>query len=485
MAEDILKKIKKEKEKDIPIVKETLKNISIGNAEASNRDFKEALIRGRSRNSNSMKVIAELKKASPSAGTIRKESGFTLQEILNSFNKYADAISVLTETKFFNGDPLMIKEVKELSDLPVLRKDFIIDESQILESRLLGADAILLIASLLSKEEIDSFISKAKKLEMDCLVEVHNEEELGRVLETNAEIIGINNRNLKTFEIDLNTTNELLEKIKSKVPANRLNDLIIVSESGFLSGIDVKKIPKEVNAILVGTALMKARSIAGKLKELKDIPLIKVCGITNKEDAFKAVEYGADFLGFNFYSGSPRYIAPKLAKEIIAELPLSVQTVGVFVNERIEKVKEIQEGTGIDFMQFHGNESFEYCVFFGLENVIKAFRVKGSESLKEIKAFKGIKFALLDSFNEGIYGGSGKQIAISKEQLKDFVNSFNGNIFIAGGLGIENIENAMHSVRPFAVDVCSSVEAISGRKDSDKMKKFFEKVNDFEKEVLE
>jgi indole-3-glycerol phosphate synthase len=155
--------------------------------------------------------------------------------------------------------PTCIAETKKLTKKPLLRKDFIIDEYQVYESRLYGADAILLIAAILTKEKINKFIKIAKTYNMDCLVEVHTKEELEKVLKTSTNIIGINNRNLKTFKIDINTT----LKLKKLIPKTKL----IVSESGFKTKADIKKL-KNINAVLIGTTFMKAKNINKKIGEL-------------------------------------------------------------------------------------------------------------------------------------------------------------------------------------------------------------------------
>ena len=205
----ILQKIVEKKKEEISLIKD------FSNLEASNRNFK-ACLKGRHN------IIAEIKMKSPSAGKLFDGD---VNEIVKEYDRYANAISIVTDKEFFGGDKGIIKEVKELTSLPVLCKDFIIDEKQILELRHYGADAILLIASLLSKEKIDEFISVAKKYNMDCVVEVHTEEELKKVLDTKAEIIGINNRGLSSFDVDLETT----KRLKSHIP----NDKIVISESGF------------------------------------------------------------------------------------------------------------------------------------------------------------------------------------------------------------------------------------------------------------
>lgn len=209
-------------------------------------------------------VIAEIKKASPSLGIIRED--FNPTEIARLYKAGgAVAISVLTDEKFFHGSLSYLTDVKESVDLPVLRKDFIVDPYQIYEARSAGADAILLIAALLSKEEIQRFLELAEDLDLDCLVEVHSETELQKVLQTSANIVGINNRDLATFKTDLETT----LRLRPMIPQGK----IVVSESGIKSRAEIVKLFKiGINAILIGETLMKSDDIPTKLHELLGTP---------------------------------------------------------------------------------------------------------------------------------------------------------------------------------------------------------------------
>ena len=207
-----------------------------------------------------IKFIAEVKKASPSAGIIREDFNY-----INIAKEYecggASAISVLTDKEFFKGDIKYLSEIKETVCLPVLRKDFIIDPYQIYEARAAGADLVLLIARILTKEQIEIFLSLSHKLGMECLVEVHDNNELEKVLETEAEIIGINNRNLDTFETNLETTLQLCHRI----PEGK----IVVSESGIKTRADVLILEEAgIDAILIGETLMRSKDISRKIKEL-------------------------------------------------------------------------------------------------------------------------------------------------------------------------------------------------------------------------
>jgi indole-3-glycerol phosphate synthase len=222
----------------------------------SPRDFFQALQEGKE-----PAIIAEIKKASPSAGVIRAD--LDLAAIVASYEKGgAAAISVITEEDFFLGKLEYLSQAHNAGRLPVLCKDFIIDPVQVFAARAAGADALLLIAAVLNQESLVSLLEMALSLGMACLVEVHDEEELGRVLATDARIIGINNRNLRTFEVTLETT----LKLKPLVPEDRL----VVSESGIHEAADLESLAAAgVDAVLVGTSLMRAEDPEKKLRELR------------------------------------------------------------------------------------------------------------------------------------------------------------------------------------------------------------------------
>jgi len=210
-------------------------------------------------------IIAEVKKGSPSKGIICHD--FDHVRIAREYEAAgAKAISVLTDEQFFFGSLEYLKEIKREVRLPILRKDFIIDEYQIYEARAAGADAVLLIASVLDASVISKYLILARELCMDALVEVHNQEELDKVLTTDAGIIGINNRDLTDFSVDLNTTKELSKNIP--------DDKIIVCESGIHTHEDIGFIVDGgVNTFLVGEALVKGGSIREKLRELQGIEI--------------------------------------------------------------------------------------------------------------------------------------------------------------------------------------------------------------------
>ena len=208
-----------------------------------------------------LRLIAEIKKASPSRGLIRAD--FSHKAIASIYEAAkVDAVSVLTEEDFFQGKLEFIEEVKQSVSCPVLRKDFIFDEYQIYEARAKKADAILLIAAILELTQAEEFLHLARELGLSVLFEVHDFAELETALRVNAPVIGINNRNLKTLAIDLNTTFEL----KKEVPGDRT----VVSESGIKTRDDVLKLEAAgIDAMLVGTSLMESQDIAAKIDKLR------------------------------------------------------------------------------------------------------------------------------------------------------------------------------------------------------------------------
>lgn len=222
------------------------------------RDFASAIRRGEG---DVVSLIAELKRASPSRGLIRED--FDPAKIASIYDARADAISVLTEEDFFQGDIAFINIVKSNATRPALRKDFIVDEYQIYEARAFGADAILLIDAILQRAQADEYRHLAAELGMAVLYEVHDYAELERALKLEMPIVGVNNRNLKTMQIDLETTFSL----KKEVPADR----IFVSESGISTHDDVLRLHEAgVDAMLVGTSLMKAPDIGAAIEALRN-----------------------------------------------------------------------------------------------------------------------------------------------------------------------------------------------------------------------
>ncbi len=220
------------------------------------RPFKEAIS-----SAGRINLIAEIKKKAPS----RKKDFFKKLDVAHLAKIYekngAKAISVLTDKRFFGGDPSYINKVRHAVKVPILRKDFIIDEYQVYESRYLGSDAILLIARILTRDQIKSFMHIAKRLGMDSIVEVYDEKDLENALVAGAKVIGINNRNLDTLTVDLGNTLRLAMKMPKET--------IKISESGIKNSNDIVRLKKAgVNAVLIGTSFLEAEDIDGKIKDI-------------------------------------------------------------------------------------------------------------------------------------------------------------------------------------------------------------------------
>ena len=254
----ILSKIIEEKRASIEKAKAALSQDDIKKrprGSGRHRGFEKAISRAQHIN-----LIAEIKKASPSKGLLRRD--FEPARIASQYGiAGAAALSILTEEKFFLGSLDHVREVKKVTELPILRKDFIVDPYQLYESSFYGADAVLLIADILSEEELKHFYGISKKLGLDVVIEVHNEEDLKKALDVEARIIGINNRDLHTFNVDLGVTTRLIKAIPE--------DRIVISESGIKTHEDIMFLRSiGVKAVLIGEAFMVAGDIAAKAKEL-------------------------------------------------------------------------------------------------------------------------------------------------------------------------------------------------------------------------
>jgi indole-3-glycerol phosphate synthase len=254
----LLGEIISEKKREVKLLKERWGSLyREGKPPFPIRDFKGAISRP-----GQINLIAEIKFASPSAGVIRKRKNpLRIGRIYEEAG--AVAISLLTDRRFFGGDISHMLRLKSAVSLPILRKDFIIDEIQVRESVLYGADAVLLIARILSRQQLKELLGICRKLGLAALTEVHDRDDLEKAIDGGAEIIGINNRDLDTFKVDLNTTIELVPRVADKY--------IIVSESGIRNGKDIQLLKRSgVQAVLVGTSIMRSDDLAEKTRELVD-----------------------------------------------------------------------------------------------------------------------------------------------------------------------------------------------------------------------
>ena len=421
-------------------------------------------------------VIAEVKRASPSKGMIRNE--LRPAELAREYaSGGAVAISVLTEEDYFLGSLDDLRAVRDAVDLPILRKDFILDEYQVYEAAAAGADALLLIVAALDNERLTQLRHLTEdELGMDALVEVHDADEMRRAKLCGATLIGVNNRDLTTFEVSLSVSVELAREAPEGVT--------LVSESGLRTSDDLRHLQAHgYNAFLIGETLMRSENPAKGLRTLiedsRTEVRVKICGITNLRDALTCVSAGADMLGFNFYPGSPRYIEPQAARRIIEDLPPETRCVGIFVNEgNAEDVGRTADVARLSGLQLHGDETPGYCrtlkARFKDCFVIKALRV-GKDFEPEQAALYDTDAVLLDTYSTKTVGGTGQQfdwaIARATAQLVR-------KLFLAGGLTPKNVGEAVSFVQPYAVDVCSSLESEPGKKDAERVREFIAAVRE-------
>lgn len=411
-------------------------------------------------------IIAEIKRASPSKGLIKDNVDAAATARIYE-GAGAKAISVLTEEDYFKGSMDDLRSVRDAVGLPVLQKDFIFDEFQIYEAAAAGADAVLLIVAMLDDETLANLHEIAEnRLGMDALVEVHNHEELERARRIGARLIGVNNRNLKTFDVSLDISRDLVRS----APAGA----VMVAESGLKSRDDIMNLKNRgFKGFLIGETLMRSPDPGQTLNDLARTTKVKICGITNLEDALFAADHGADALGFNFYEKSPRYISPGKAADIVKHLPHGTLRVGVFVNEDPDKIISTVSTVGLDAIQLHGNEPPEFVRALRgrvSQRVIKVFRVSGDFSAENVLEYD-MDTIFLDAYSAAEYGGTGE---IFDWEIARRVGELGPKIYLAGGLSPENVAGAIRSVLPYGVDACSCLEREKGLKDNIKVKAFIE-----------
>ena len=413
------------------------------------------------------KLIAEIKKASPSKGVLVEQ--FDPLALARTYETGgASAISVLTEPHFFQGSLDYLAAVRAACSVPVLRKDFIVDPYQVYQARASGADAILLICAVLNDAELAALLALAHQLGMRCLVEVHDEAETRRAVASGAQIIGVNNRDLRDFHVDTDVT----RRLRALIPADR----VVVSESGLHTGADVSAMAQaDVQAVLIGEALVTASDVLAKVRALSPLRL-KICGLRSPEQARWAMDIGAHYIGLVFYPPSIRCLLPEQAAAIIRALReqagagISVpKAVGVFVNEPPEKINALAREIGLDVAQLSGDESPEDCGAIEIP-VIKAVRPQRLEDLDALEAYyPGVLAFLLDTKVDGMWGGTGEvgNWSLAREMARRYPT------LLAGGLTPDNVRGAVEAAQPWSVDVSSGVET-NGQKDANKIRQFAE-----------
>lgn len=403
------------------------------------------------------RFVMEVKRASPSEGALR--SGADPAALARAYAGAADAISVLIDEPFFGGSYADLAAVRAAYDGPVLAKDFVVDPRQVPEARLHGADAVLVMLSVLDDAEARDVMAAAAALNMDVLVEAHDESEVARAVALGAALIGINNRDLRTLSIDLATTGRLAPLVP--------HDRLIVVESGIASRADVDRLAPHADAFLVGSALMKAER-PGEAARALAFGRVKVCGLTAPDDAARAVAAGASHVGMIFVPGTPRAVTLDTARRI-APACAGARTVGIFRDERLDQVNMMARELDLDAVQLHGAEDSTYLN--SLRNMLpQDTEIWAASGVGEAVTDRaGADRILFDTMIAGRSGGTGRAFDWSRvEGRADLANGL-----LAGGLGPANARAASR-IGAYALDVGSGVEAAPGRKDPARLAAFFE-----------
>jgi indole-3-glycerol phosphate synthase/phosphoribosylanthranilate isomerase len=398
------------------------------------------------------RFILEIKKASPSAGLIRRDTD--VAALAQSYAGVADALSVLTDANFFGGSLADVAVARRHFDGPILAKDFFLDSRQVAEARIAGADAILVMLSLLDDAAARDMIAEARRFGMDALVEVHGESEMRRALALGAPLIGINNRDLKDLSIDLATTERL-----SRLAPGRL----LVSESGIHARSDVERLAGHVDGFLVGTSLMRASDPAQAARALL-FGRVKLCGLRQPGDVEAARP--AAFAGFVFVPDSIRQISAERA------MPLSrlarsfgMRPVGVFRDEAIGVVADISRQLELGAVQLHGREASDYV------RALRRQLPRGTEIWTACNVGRdplqprGGDRSLFD--NGG--GGSGRTFDWARVKGHAALPSS----LVAGGIGAHNA-GAARGLGGYAIDIGSAVDQVPGRKSPEKIAALFD-----------
>jgi indole-3-glycerol phosphate synthase/phosphoribosylanthranilate isomerase/anthranilate synthase/indole-3-glycerol phosphate synthase/phosphoribosylanthranilate isomerase len=474
------------------------------------RDFAAAL---RPESRGPARLVAEVKRASPSKGLLAATFDPVAQAQAYQLGGAA-AISVLTEPRFFLGALDHLTAVRAAVELPVLRKDFVLDPYQVYEARAAGADAVLLICALLDDATLAALVALTRELGMEALVETHDAAEARGAVASDARVIGVNSRDLRTFAVDT----DVVRHLRPLVP----DDRIFVAESGIADARGAARACAwGADAILVGEALMRATDPAAKARELCSAaggatasffagsgrPFLKICGLTTAEQVRAVAQLGADAFGLVFAPMAPdhRRITPEKAATLVRAASLfqqpvgtSVRTrqaaptqalapsapkptrgspfpagteggqgvrtrplaVGVFVNQSPSAIHEIAERVGLDAIQLSGDETPEECAevaWLAHKPVIKALRPRMRDDLALLDAYALARATiLLDTPKDDAYGGTGQtgDWALARAAAERWP------MILSGGLTPDNVVDAIAAVAPRGVDVSSGVESV-------------------------
>ena len=461
--------------------------------------------------------ICEVKKASPSKGIIAEH--FPYLDIAKEYEVAgAAAISVLTEPDFFKGDKKYLQEIASTVKIPVLRKDFIIDEYQIYQAKVWGASAILLICACLDMPTLTKLRELADSLGLSSLVEAHDENEVQMAIDCGARIIGVNNRNLKDFTVDVQNSVRLRNLVQ--------DDVIFVSESGLETPEDIQVLrDNNIGVALMGETFMRSPNKVEKLAYLYGPTYytlkVKMCGISKVETIPAVVEAKPDYMGLVF-APSKRQVTVDQAKTLVEELHKqygnrysreevqcsndvvqdgavigavqegtatgdahegtltstenasptlihqeAIKTVGVFVNETLENLVTIATEVNLDVVQLHGDEDEAFIQSLKERTNVEIWKAVQIRSAADAEAWidSSADMLLFDAYHKDERGGTGEVFDWSC--LDDFERPF----MLAGGIDSTNVARAIRTVRPYGIDISSGIET-EGVKDNEKIKAF-------------
>lgn len=422
--------------------------------------------------------ICEVKKASPSKGIIAEH--FPYLDIAKEYEVAgAAAISVLTEPDFFKGDKKYLQEIASTVKIPVLRKDFIIDEYQIYQAKVWGASAILLICACLDVPTLTKFRELADSLGLSSLVEAHDEQEVQMAIDCGARIIGVNNRNLKDFTVDVQNSVRLRNLVQ--------DDVIFVSESGLETPEDIQVLrDNNIGVALMGETFMRSPNKVEKLAYLYGptyyTPKVKMCGISKVETIPAVVEAKPDYMGLVF-APSKRQVTVDQAKILVEELHRgyakkygsdtehdkndTIKTVGVFVNETVDNLVTIANEANLDAVQLHGDEDETFIQSLKERTNVEVWKAVQIRSAADVEEWidSSADMLLFDAYHKDERGGTGEVFDWSS------LDAFERPFMLAGGIDSTNVARAIRTVRPYGIDISSGIET-NGVKDDEKITAF-------------
>lgn len=451
----VLERIVAHKRSEIAVLKKTVSVVRLARGLVRpRRSLAEALARPGPR------FILECKKASPAHGPFRGVPD--VARLAEAYAPFADAVSVLTDERFFSGGFDDIKTIRTRLPQPILCKDFVLDEIQIALARQAGADAVLLMLSVLDDACYARLAAFAEALGMDVVAEVHTAEQMRRAARLGAGLIGINNRNLATLTVSIGVT----EALAPLAPKGAL----LISESGIETRADIRRLTPLVDGFLIGSALVRAPALGRKVRELV-FGEVKICGLTNPQDAKAAYEAGAVFGGLVLVPGTPRAVAADGAKAITRGAPL--KWVGVFRNQPPQRVAKLARRLGLAAVQLHGNETE------GARRELRQLLPRRCEIWQAVPVSGAarpgpVPFAnrvLLDTSCNGRFGGTGRPFdwrGLERLAQKE-------RFGLAGGITPRNVTRAV-ATGIGLIDVGSGVEQRPGVKSAAKLKALFSEI---------